>query len=373
MKSNFYTNFLKIFSGDPHPQRQTFCFPETFRQRFVPMRKFFIPCSASFSGTGISLMMSLVLMIFELCSCSSPRSKETNPAAKDLIVVGFSQVGSESDWRDANTVSMQNALSAENGFRLIFDDAQQKQEKQITAIRNFINQGVDYIVLAPKTEEGWDTVLTEAKTAGIPVIIVDRMIEVSDPDLFTCWVGSDFRKEGDTAVEWIRKNMQVPPRIVHLQGHLGSSAQKGRTEGLDAALAEHPDWKIVFRGSGDFVQAKGQELMETILEQGTDFNLIYSENDNMTYGAVDALKAKGIRPGEDVTIISFDAAGEALRMILSGELNLDVECNPMHGPRVKAIIEMLQRGETPQKYTYVDETSFDTSSVTEDVIAKRGY
>ena len=104
-----------------------------------------------------------------------------------------------------------------------------------------------------------------------------------------------------------------------------------------------------------------------------EFNLIYSENDNMTYGAIDALKTKGIQPGKDVTIISFDAAGAALRMILSGELNLDVECNPMHGPRVKAIIEMLQRGETPQKYTYVDETSFDTSSVTEDVITKRGY
>ena len=138
---------------------------------------------------NIFLISYFLFLIFLLPSCSAPQ--KTGSVESDLVVVGFSQVGSESDWRKANTVSMLEAFSAENGYRLIFDDAQQKQEKQITAIRNFINQAVDYIVLAPITMEGWDTVLTEAKAAGIPVIIVDRMVDTDDPDLFTCWVGSD--------------------------------------------------------------------------------------------------------------------------------------------------------------------------------------
>ena len=291
----------------------------------------------------------------------------------DLVVVGFSQVGSESDWRNANTVSMVEAFSAENGYRLIFDDAQQKQEKQITAIRNFINQGVDYIVLAPTTERGWDTVLAEAKAAGIPVIIVDRMIEIGDTSLFTCWIGSDFRREGDTAVQWMEEHLPENLRIVHLQGNIGSSAQIGRTVGLDAGLARNSGWQLVFRESGDFIQAKGQELTEAILADGTDFDVIYSENDNMAYGAIDALKKAGLQPGRDVTIISFDASSEALRRILSGEISLDVECNPLHGPRVRAIIEQLEKGETPPKLTYVEETSFDGSNLTEEIMNQRGY
>ena len=311
--------------------------------------------------------------IFLLCGCTGSRSGEDKTAQNTLIVVGFSQVGSESDWRDANTISMQQTFTAENGYRLIFDDAQQKQEKQITAIRNFINQGVDYIVLAPKVEEGWDTVLGEAKAAGIPVIIVDRMIEVSDPDLFTSWVGSDFRGEGDAAVEWLEKNMEEPLRIVHLQGHMGSSAQIGRTEGLENGLEQHPDWELVYQASGDFVQAKGEEVMEAFLSENTDFNVIYSENDDMAYGAIDALKAHKVDPKEDVTVIAFDASNTALHMVLSGEIKLDVECNPLHGPRVRAIIEQLEQGKTPEKYTYVEETWFDSTNLTESIISARGY
>lgn len=316
----------------------------------------------------------LLLCAALLCGCGAPSA---DPAAGDerkLIVVGFSQVGAESDWRNGNTKSMQQALSVENGFRLILDDAQQKQEKQITAIRNFINQGVDYIVLAPTTERGWDTVLAEAKAAGIPVIIVDRMIEIADTSLFTCWIGSDFRHEGDVAVQWMEAHLgEGPLRIVHLQGNIGSSAQIGRTEGLREGLARHPQWELVFQEPGDFIQAKGQELIEKLLAEGTAFNVIYSENDNMAYGAIDALKNAGLTPGRDVTLIAFDSSSTALRLILSGEISLDVECNPLHGPRVQAIIEQLQRGETPPKLTYVEETFFDQSTLTEEIIAGRGY
>ena len=315
----------------------------------------------------------ILLLCFLLAACSGQKSAEEPKGQGDLIVVGFSQVGSESDWRKANTISMQEAFSTENGYRLIFDDAQQKQERQITAIRNFINQGVDYIVLAPITVQGWDTVLTEAKAAGIPVIIVDRMIETDNPDLFTCWIGSNSRREGDIAVEWMERNLADPLRIVHMQGNLGSSAQIGRTEGLEEGLRNHPDWELVFQAPGDFVQAKGQELMEDVLAEGTDFNVIFAENDNMAYGVINALKNHGMAPGEDVTIISFDAAHDALYLVLDGELNLDVECNPLHGPRVRALIEQLERGETPQKYTYVDEAYFDKENLTEDVIRERTY
>lgn len=315
----------------------------------------------------------LLVMAVLLGSCTGRRPEQEPEISEDLIVVGFSQVGSESDWRNGNTRSMQEALAAENGFRLILDDAQQKQEKQITAIRNFINQGVDYIVLAPTTEQGWDTVLTEARTAGIPVIIVDRMIEVSDPGLFTCWVGSDFYSEGRNAVEWMEQNLPDHLRIVHLQGNIGSSAQIGRTEGLLDGLSRHPEWELVFQAPGDFVQAKGRELLETVLAQKLDFNVIYSENDNMSFGAVESLKEHGLKPGSEITVISFDAGSNALRMLLNGELNLDVECNPMHGPRVRSIIEQIEKGENPPKYTFVDETFFDAASVTDAVIAGRGY
>ena len=319
------------------------------------------------------MLAACALLLFCLSGCG--RLSVEDAASEDaLIVVGFSQVGAESDWRNANTRSMQQAFSESNGYRLIIDDAQQKQDRQITAIRNFIHQGVDYIVLAPTTEKGWDTVLLEAKAAGIPVIIVDRMIEVDDDSLFACWIGSDFRREGDLAVAWMERRFgDAPLRIVHLQGNLGSSAQLGRTAGLDDALSAHPGWTLVSRDSGDFTQAKGQELIEALLAEGIDFDVIYSENDNMAYGAIDALSEAGLVPGRDVTVVAFDANRKALEMVLGGEIGFDVECNPLHGPRVQAIITQLQAGETPPKYTYVEESAFDEAAVRQISLDSRGY
>lgn len=320
------------------------------------------------------LLMGLFAAVGLTACAAAPQAPAMEDPLDEFIVVGFSQVGAESDWRGANTNSMLEALSEANGYKLIFDDAQQKQERQITAIRNFIHQAVDYIVLAPTTEKGWDTVLKEAQAVGIPVIIVDRMIEVSDQSLFTCWVGSDFRKEGDTAVRWMEQRFgDAPLSIVHLQGNIGSSAQIGRTEGLDAGLARNPQWSLVARASGEFTQAKGQELTEEFLQQGLSFNLVYSENDNMAYGAIDALKAAGLLLGEDVTVISFDANRAALEKTLAGEIRYNVECNPLHGPRVAAIIEQLERGEVPPKFTYVEETAFDHETLTRAVIDAREY
>lgn len=317
------------------------------------------------------LIAAALLALTALTGC---KKEEPSEDFAEYTLVGFSQVGAESDWRNTNTRSMQAALSQKNGFRLIFDDSQQKKERQITAIRNFIQQGVEYIVLAPGTESGWDTVLLEAKEAGIPVIIVDRMIEVSDESLFACWVGSDFLNEGRTAVNWLAEHYENKPlKIVHLQGNIGSTAQIGRTAGLDEGLEAHPEWELVYRGPGDFTDAKGQELVEALLKNGTEFNVIYSENDNMTYGAIQALKNAGVDPKNDVIILSFDANRAALKMVLDGEIDFEVECNPLHGPRVQTIIEQLKKGETPPKFTYVQEIAFDKDTLTSEILEWREY
>jgi len=325
------------------------------------------------------MKMIILCLLAALCTCMLTACGDQDagtvvPDEKKIVVVGFSQVGAESDWRNANTRSMTQALSEENGFRLIFEDAQNKQERQITAIRNFIQMNVDYIVLAPTTETGWETVLGEAKAAGIPVIIVDRLINVSDSSLYTCWVGSDFWKEGRAAVRWMEEQfVDRPLRIVHLQGNLGCSAQKGRTGALTEAMQAHPDWQIVYQGPGDFLQAKGQEIIEDLLSRGIEFDVIYSENDNMAFGAIEALNGAGLVPGEDVIIVSFDGCHRALEMVQSGAISFVAECNPLHGPRIMNIINTLESGIMPPKQTYVDEKTFDREHITREMLDERDY
>lgn len=352
-------------------------------------------------------------MIMSLAACGSSNSKTTSNSkdnsattktssdskdSKKLIKVGFSQVGAESDWRTANTQSMKETFSEKNGYELIFDDAQQKQENQIAAIRNFIQQEVDYIVLAPVTETGWDTVLKEAKDAGIPVIIVDRMVNVSDESLFTAWVGSNFELEGKKAAAWLDAYLKAKGRdkdtvnIVDIQGTIGASAQIGRTAGLEAAIKQHSNWKLLAKTTGEFTQAKGQEVMESMLKQyGKKINVVYCENDNEAFGAIDAIEAAGYKvgPDGDMMVMSFDSTNAGLTDTLGGKITLDTECNPLHGPRVEEIIKGLEQGTTPDKKKYVDEkmfsndnlvpsisidsTNYEVTQVTQDVIKSRAY
>ena len=296
----------------------------------------------------------------------------TTTSTGQTITVGFSQVGAESDWRTANTESMKSTFSEANGYSLIFDDAQQKQDNQITAIRNFIQQEVDYIVLAPVTETGWDTVLQEAKDANIPVIIVDRMVNVSDDSLYTAWVGSNFKLEGQKACAWLQafataKGLKGSDlHIVDIQGTIGASAQIGRSEGLSEA-AKTNGWDLLAQESGEFTQAKGQEVMESFIKQYSNLNVVYCENDNEAFGAIDALTAAGKTVGTDIAngqvmVLSFDATKAGLTDTLSGKITLDTECNPLHGPRVQKIIETLQAGGTVDKKAYVDEVMFSADS-----------
>ena len=325
------------------------------------------------------------------------KSDSSKSSSSDEITIGFSQVGAESDWRTANSESMKSTFSEKNGYKLIFDDAQQKQENQITAIRNFIQQDVDYIVLAPVTETGWDTVLKEAKDADIPVIIVDRMIDVSDDSLYTAWVGSNFKMEGQKACEWLNAYAEAKGmkevNIAHIQGTIGASAQIGRTEGFDEAVEAHDNWTTLAQQSGEFTQAKGQEVMESILKQsGDDIDVVYCENDNEAFGAIDAIEAAGYEVGGEegqILVMSFDTTNAGLTDTLSGKITLDTECNPLHGPRVQEIIEKLEAGEEVDKQAYVDEEMFaaddtvtsikvddadyEVTTITQDIIDGRAY
>lgn len=322
---------------------------------------------------GLALLGAMMATLLVGCGSSGGKKGDTKD---DVITIGFSQVGAESDWRTANSESMKSTFSEKNGYKLIFDDAQQKQENQITAIRNFIQQEVDYIVLAPVTESGWDPVLKEAKDADIPVIIVDRMVDVSDDSLYTAWVGSDFKLEGEKACAWLKAYTEAKGmkevNIVDIQGTIGASAQIGRTEALNEAVKSN-GWNLLAQQTGEFTQAKGQEVMESFLKQNKDIDVVVAQNDNMAFGAIDALKAAGKTPGKDVTIISFDAIKAALKKVQSGEINAEFECNPLHGPRVAELAKKIMKGEKVDKIQYVDEQVFTKDNTTKEVINKRAY
>lgn len=320
-----------------------------------------------------------------VASSQAPAANDPAPAAPagdDLIYVGFVQVGAESDWRMANTKSMQETFTEANGYKFEMVDAQQQTQKQITAIRDFIQKDVDYIVLAPNTEAGWDTVLGEAKDAGIPVIIVDRMIQTNDDSLFTAWVGSNFLQEGYDAVEALATALKEKGKdptdgeinIVTLQGTMGSSAQIGRTDGFAEKMSEYPNWKMLDRQSGDFTQEKGQEVMEAFLKSYPNIDVVIAENDNMAFGAINAIKAAGktCGPKGDITIVSFDAVKAAFESMIAGDMDVSVECNPLHGPRVEGIIKDLEAGQSVEKIAYVQEGTFYAKDAAE-IMPTRAY
>lgn len=292
---------------------------------------------------------------------------------EDLIVVGVSQLGSESGWRTAHTLSIQNALTKDAGYFLIFNNARQMQENQIKAIRSFISQRVDYIVFAPVIESGWETVLQEAKDAGIPVIVLDRMVDVKDDSLYTTWIGTDARSEGKKAGRWLEGYLREKNRqdqeidIVVLQGTMGSTAQIGRTEGFEEIAANHENWNILESSSGDFTATKGKEVMRSMLRRYPGIDVLVSQNDDMTMGAIEAMQEAGVSFGEygKVKIISFDAIRDALEMVEEGMINVDIECNPVQGEYIDEIIRKLENGEAVEKSYVVKENVFTKENVAE--------
>lgn len=293
--------------------------------------------------------------------------------------MGVCQTGAESDWRVANSESIKATFTEENGYQLYFEDAQQKQENQFRAIRRFIQQQVDYIVLMPLTETGWDSVLQEAKEAGIPVILVDRMVNVPDETLYAAHIGSDFLKVGNTAMSWLEGQTEPdqPLSILHVRGTMDSSAQEGRSIALEQALQRHPDWTLLARLDGDFTQAKAYEEVKTFLAQQPEppaIDVAYCENGNEAFGTIRALEENGYPCGPDgVTVISFDATYSGMELCVRGKIALEVECNPLLGPLVEQAIQTLEAGGTLPRQQYVEEQTFTPKDVTDALLQSRTY
>ncbi|MBQ6321850.1 MAG: ABC transporter substrate-binding protein [Lachnospiraceae bacterium] len=334
------------------------------------------------------MMVGWKLFFFSLCivcllsGCANKKgaAEPESGAAKlderidNLIQVGFSQLGSESVWRSANTVSIQETLTPENGYFLIYENARQKQENQIKAIRSFISQRVDYIVFSPVVEDGWDTVLQEAKQAGIPVITSDRQIRTDDASLVRAWVGGDMFAEGEKAARWLQENSDTEEElnIVVLTGTEGSTAAVGRSDGFHSISDGMDNWHILEEQSGDFTMARGKEIMEEYLGRYDEIDVLVSQNDDMTFGAIEAMEEAGIDPGADILIISYDAVKEALEMVRDGMINVDVECSPLLGPYVDDLIKRMENGEDISPENPVEELVFTAENV-ETYLADRTY
>ena len=307
----------------------------------------------------ISLIAAL-LLCFCLSSCTREPETENGQAS---VVVGFSQLGAESSWRIANTESMETAAK-EAGFGLMMENANQKQEKQIDAIRSFIAYQVDVIVFSPIVENGWDNVLNEAKSAGIPVILMDRMIETSDESLYTSYVGADFYAEGRRAGEYlIRKAdaMQAEHlNIAEICGTKDSTPMRDRQKGFTDIIREDPRFTVVASVDGDFLRSKGEECAIQLLEQfGEDgIDVIYSHNDSMTLGVLDILEQKGIAPGKDILLITVDGEKEAVDALKAGKINCVVQCTPKLGPAAMSLVKSLTSGEKISKVTHPEEGMF---------------
>ena len=279
----------------------------------------------------------------------------------DLIRVGYAQVGHESDWRTANTQNYQDTFTEENGFELSLIDCDNDNAAQLEAVRNFITQEMDYIIIAPIQSAGWDTVLQEAMDAGIPVIIADREIE-SDPSMYDAWVGTDPTNEGVIAGNWLGEYLgDEDANILVIEGSVGASAAIGRTNGFNSVAEQHDNWTILDSQSGDFTQDGGQEVMESFIKSYEgQFNVVVCQNDNEAYGAMDAMDAAGITYGVDgdVILISFDTTHDGLQYVLDGKIHCDVECNPIQAETVMNVILAMEAGEEYETVTYVEEGAF---------------
>ncbi len=287
------------------------------------------------------------------------------------LVVGFAQIGDESEWRTGNTASIKEAAET-LGVELQFSDAQQKQENQIKAIRVFIAQQVDVIGVSPVVETGWESVFQEAKDAGIPIILVDRRAAVS-PDLYVSYMGSDFLKEGKNAARVMVRLLNGKGRIVELVGTVGSAPANDRYKGFREILKDYREMEIIDSESGDFTRAKGQEVMEGFLKKyGKDIDALYAHNDDMAIGAIRAIEEHGLKPGQDIKIVSVDAIRDAFKAMIDGKLNATVECNPLLGPQFFELALKVANGEQVPKWIPSKESVYYPENARE-VLPTRKY
>jgi ABC-type sugar transport system substrate-binding protein len=296
-----------------------------------------------------------------LAACGGENGDSGGTTDDGKITMGFAQVGAESGWRTANTTSIQDSAKAA-GVDLKFSDAQQKQENQIKAIRSYIAQKVDVIAFSPVVESGWDTVLKEAKDAGIPVILTDRAVDSKDTTLYKTFIGSDFVLEGKKAGEWLVKEYAGKPgpvNIVELQGTTGSAPANDRKSGFADVIKADPKLQVIASQSGDFTRAGGKEVMEAFLQANPKIDVLYAHNDDMGLGAIEAIEAAGKKPGTDIKIITVDAVKDGMQALADGKINFIVECSPLLGPQLMDLASKVVAGESVPARVLTEETTFD--------------
>ena len=310
-------------------------------------------------------------MLLALAGCASDGggggAAAEGPVPIEDLVVGFAQVGAESGWRTANTKDIQAAFE-DAGIELKFSDAQQKQENQIKAIRSYIQQGVDYIAFSPVVETGWDAVLNEAKAAGIPVVLTDRAVDSEDTSLYVSFLGSDFIEEGKKAGLWVLdeyKDATETVNIVQLEGTTGAAPAIDRAEGFADVIRQNENLKVVASQTGDFTRAGGKQVMEALLQSNPDIDLVYAHNDDMGLGAIEAIEAAGLVPGEDIKIVTVDAVKDGMQALADGKINFIVECSPLLGSQLVDIIKTLNDGGTVEQRIITEETTFNQEQAVE--------
>jgi simple sugar transport system substrate-binding protein len=309
------------------------------------------------------VLLSLAFVLFATTASAAPKK----------WVVGFSQIGSESEWRTADTVSVQTAFKEDPSFELVYADAQQKQENQIKALRSFIARKVDVILFTALVETGYGPVLEEAKKAGIPVIMIDRDVQEKDRHLRMTIMGSDFVKEGEKAGNWLADYLKKKGiddgakqiNIVELQGTTGSAPAIDRKKGFEVILAKHPNWKITRSQTGNFTSSEGKQVMEAFLKADKNIQVLYAHNDQMALGAIQAIKEAGLTPGKDITIVSVDAVKGAFEAMVKGELNCTVECSPLLGPQAVQAVKDLRAGKKLPARIWTIEGIFDETNAKE--------
>jgi simple sugar transport system substrate-binding protein len=296
-------------------------------------------------------------------SSTQPTTGATTQAAKkpdgSQIVVAYSQIGAESGWRTAETKSIQDE-AARRGIKLLFSDAQQKQENQIRALRAFIAQRPDVIMLSPVVETGWEPVLRDIKRAGIPVIMVDRRADTTDDSLYATFIGSDFVKEGHSAGAWLAKATDGKATIVELEGTTGAAPANDRKKGFDDEIAKHPGMKIIYSQTGDFTRQGGKQVMEAFLKtpEAKSVTALFAHNDEMALGAIQAMEEQGIKPGKDIKIVSCDGVRGIFEAMVAGKANCTVECNPLLGPACFDAVQKLVDHQPIPRHITVEEGVF---------------
>jgi galactofuranose transport system substrate-binding protein len=305
-------------------------------------------------------IMAVVMMVASVAAIAAPKQ----------WVVGFSQIGSESEWRTADTHSVQDAFAQDDSFVLMYADAQQKQENQIKALRSFIARKVDCIVFTALVSTGYGPVMAEAQKARIPIVMIDRDVDKADQKYRLTIMGSDFIKEGEKVGLWLEKYLKdkgiddgtTPIDFAELQGTTGSDPATNRATGFRNIQKNHANWQIKHSQDGDFTSSQGKQVMEAFLKDDPKIQVLFAHNDQMALGATQAIKEAGLQPGKDIVIISIDAVKGAFQAIVNGEMNATIECNPLLGPQAVQAVRDLRDGKKLPARIWTIESQFDSSN-----------